>query len=161
MSDELVITKDNFNQYFRPVQSSKPEQGDCIASFSAVAELVDAFEKRQMIRLLKQPKTAHAVVAMMRKCAHAKDPGTFRVPREMALDLMSGMTDDEVAEKPYEYVLELFYYTKPQYVPKDDPKWKVISIVNLNDYFGKLGNHKFGDSLNVEQSDSSGGVANP
>lgn len=143
--NELIINKNNFNEYFRPVQSSKPEKGDCIACFSAVAELVDAFEKRQMISLLKQPKSANAVVTMMRKLAYAKEPGAYRVPREMALDLLNGLTDDEVAEKPYEYVIELFYYTKPQYIPKDDSKWRLISILNINDYFSKIDQSKFGD----------------
>ena len=133
--NELHIDKDNFVKYFRPVNQSKPEKGDCIALFTAVAELVDGFEKKQMIELLKQEHTAKAVATMMKKLCYAKEPENYRVPQLMANDLLNGMTEEQIAAKPYEYVVELFYYTKPQYVPKNDPNWSIVDIVNLEDYF--------------------------
>jgi hypothetical protein len=130
----MEINSTNFNQYFFDVMNYQPAKGDCMARFRAVAELVDGFEKREMIELLKKEDSAHAVAQMMRKLAHAAEPDIFRVPKLMAQDLLEGMSEDKVAEKPYEYVIELFYYTKPEYVPVDDPNWSIINIVNIGDY---------------------------
>lgn len=129
------INKDNFAEHFFDVRDHTPRKGDCIARFRAVAELIDGFEKRQMIQLLGEPNSHFAIAQMMRKLCHAREPYTFRVPQMMAADLLEGMSPDEVAEKPYEYELELFYYTKPENVPKNDPQWTIIKLVNTDDYF--------------------------
>ena len=55
----------------------------------------------------------------------------------MAEDMISGMTEDEVASKPYKYTLEMFFYANPENVPKDDPHWSIISVLNLEDFLGK------------------------
>jgi hypothetical protein len=150
--NELHIDKTNFAKYFRPVNQSKPEKGDCIALFTAVAELVDGFEKKQMIELLKQECTAKAVATMMKKLCYAKEPDNYRIPQVMANDLLLGMTDEQIMAKPYEYIIELFYYTKPQHVPENDPNWKIVDIVNLEDYF------KFEVKSDVHSKDSASSI---
>jgi hypothetical protein len=40
----------------------------------------------------------------------------------------------EVENKVYKYKMEVFYYTKREYVPVDDPHWTVISIANLDKF---------------------------
>ena len=103
-----------------------------------------------MIELLKQQNTSRAVVATMKKLCYAKEPDNFRVPQAMCKDLLSGMTEEQITAKPYEYVMELFYYTKPQYVPKNDPNWSIVDIVNINDYFDI-------EVKNVQRDNSEGG----
>ena len=36
--------------------------------------------------------------------------------------------------KIYKYKMEVFYYTKREYVPVDDPHWTIISIANLDKF---------------------------
>jgi hypothetical protein len=55
----------------------------------------------------------------------------------MAEDLLSGMSRDEVARKEYQFTIEMFFYTRPEYVPKDDPHWSAISIINLEEHLAK------------------------
>ena len=57
---------------------------------------------------------------------------SHRVCREMSQDLLDGMTDKEVAEKEYHYVLEVFYYTKKEYVPKNDLHWETIRLIKFD-----------------------------
>lgn len=132
--EETEINSSNFGSYFADVRHFLSKKGDVIARFRAVAELIDGFEKREMIELLKKPNSARAVSQMMRKLANAMEPDTYSVPIAMAKDILAGMSDDEIAKKPYEYTIELFYYAQPEYVPKDDLNWTIISIVNAKDY---------------------------
>ena len=59
----------------------------------------------------------------------------------MAEDLLAGMTEEDVALKPYKYTLEMFFYSNPNNIPKDDPHWSIISLLNLDDLIGKMPNH--------------------
>lgn len=140
--EELVITEENFSEYFRDVRVSKPEKGEIIALYSACADLVDGNEKRQIISLLTSTEDKmEATAQVMRKLLHASELDAYRVPRMMAEDLLSGMGADEVASKPYRYTLEMFFYAKPECLPKDDPHWCSISVLNIDDIDGKSDNH--------------------
>jgi hypothetical protein len=140
--EELVITEENFSEYFRDVRVSSPEKGEIIAQYSACAEFVDGNEKQQIMSLLTSTENKmEATAQVMRKLLHASEIDAYRVPRMMAEDLLSGMSEDEVAAKPYKYTLEMFFYTKPENLPKDDPHWSSISVLNLEDIVGKNGNH--------------------
>jgi len=142
VDEELVITEENFSKYFRDVRSSKPERGEIIAQYSASAEFVDGNEKRQIISLLTSTENKmEATAQVMRRLLHASELDAYRVPRVMAEDLLLGMGEEEVAAKPYKYTLEMFFYTKPEFVPKDDPHWISISVLNLEDFVGKTVNH--------------------
>ena len=104
-----IINEENFNQYFKDVRQNKPEKDDIIAKYSAMAEFVDGGEKRQIISLLMTTEDKmEATAQIMRKLLFACERDALKVPRMMAEDLISGMSTDEVAEKPYKYKVEIF-----------------------------------------------------
>lgn len=78
-----------------------------------------------------------ATAQVMRKLLFASEIDSYKVPRQMAEDLLSGMTEEEVNKKPYKYKLEMFFYSKPEHIPKDDPHWSSISILNLDQFIEK------------------------
>ncbi len=138
--DELIIDDSNFHKYFRDVRTSAPERGDIMARFTSMAEFVDGNLKRDVMSVLKTPNKALPAVNVMRKLGCATEKDAYRICREMTEDLLSGMTDDEVAAKLYRYQIEVFYYTKKEYMPVDDPHWEVISLTNLDEFLDAGGN---------------------
>lgn len=135
--EELVIDERNFGEHFRDVRVSVPQRGEVMAQYTAAADFVDGNEKRQIISLLTSTENKmEATAQVMRKLLFASEIDAYRVPRSMAEDLLSGMGEDEVAAKPYRYTLEMFFYTKPENVPKDDPHWSSVTLLNLDDLKG-------------------------
>jgi hypothetical protein len=131
------INESNFSQYFKDVRTNPMSKGDVIAQYTAMAEFIDGLEKRQIMSLLKDTEQKmEATAQVMRRLLFASELDSYRVPRMMAEDMISGASEQEVAEKPYKYKLEMFFYAKPEYVPKDDPHWSIISILNSADVFG-------------------------
>jgi len=124
----------DFEKRFFDIRSHKPQKGQVMARFRAVAELVDGGEKRQLITMLLRDGTAISTSQLMRKLCHANELESYSVPRKMAEDLLAGMPVDEVAAKPYEYMMEMYYYTEPDNVPKDDERWDIIKIINMDDF---------------------------
>ena len=131
IDDEIQIDERNFHEYFFDVRRNRPKEGQILAKFTAIAEFVDGPHKRDVIKLLKMDKAKQAS-AVMQKIHHAKEPDCYRVCREMCEDLISGLTDEEVAAKPYEFVLEAFYYTQREHVPTDDPHWSTIQLLEYD-----------------------------
>jgi hypothetical protein len=137
-TEEIEITEQNFSQYFKDLRKSAPDKGDVIALYSAVAEFVDGNEKRQIISLVSSTENKmEATAQVMRKLLFTSELDAYRIPRMIAEDLLSGMTVEEVAQKPYKYTLEMYFYTKPENVPKNDPHWSIISLLNINDFVDK------------------------
>ena len=124
---ELVIDDTNFNEYFFSVKNHKPEPGQVLACFRAIAVFGPGDQKKDVIKLLKVDKAFQAS-QVMNKIHLAKIPDCYRICREMCEDLKKGMTEEEVNQKEYEFVLEAFYYTKKEYVPKNDPHWELITL---------------------------------
>lgn len=151
MSEEVEINESNFNEYFKDVRRSKPEKGEIIAKYSAIAEFIDGGEKRQIISLLTDTENKmEATVQIMRKLLFASEIDAHKVPRLMAEDLLSGMSADEVAKKSYKYTLEMFFYTKPEHVPKDDPHWCSISVLNLEELKTKEYSSEENEKINIK-----------
>lgn len=151
MSEEVEINESNFSEYFKDVRRSKPEKGEIIAKYSAIAEFIDGGEKRQIISLLTDTENKmEATVQIMRKLLSASEIDAHKVPRLMAEDLLSGMSADEVAKKSYKYTLEMFFYTKPEHVPKDDPHWCSISVLNLEELKTKEYSPEENEKINIK-----------
>jgi len=138
--EELVINESNFDQYFHDVRKFGPKAGQVMAKFRAVAYFVDGPHKHDVIRLLKMDKAKQASM-VMQKIHHAREPDCYRVCREICEDLLSGMSEDEVAKKEHEYVLEAFYYAQKEHVP-DDPHWETIQLLEFDPVTGAF-NAKF------------------
>ena len=90
-----------------------------------------------MIALLTATENKmEATAQVMRKLLCASELDAYRVPRMMAEDMLNGMSEDEVASKPYKYTFEMFFYVKPEHVP-NDPHWTKISVLNLQEFLDK------------------------
>jgi hypothetical protein len=137
--EELVIDESNFSQYFRDCRTSKPERGDIMARYSARAEFIDGQMKRDIIDLLHNRDKTFAATQVMRKLGCATQKDSIRVCKEICQDLFSGMSLKEVEQKVYTYDIELFYYTKKEYIPIDDMHWTPIGIANLDDFLDQSG----------------------
>lgn len=125
------ITEKNFREYFFPVgKDYKPKEGQCLACWKATADFIDGWVKRNVIELLVTNKKSGAETAhqIMIKLVSAQQKDASRVLLEMAEDLKT-MTIDEVIKKPYRFVIEQFYWTKPEYIP-DDPHWSTINVID-------------------------------
>lgn len=149
--EQIEIDGANFSQYFKDVRTGQISRGEVIAQYTAVAELVDGLEKKQLISLLKDTEgKMEATAQVMRRLLFASELDSYRVPRMMAEDMLSGMSEEEVSLKPYRYTLEMFFYAKPEHVPKDDPHWGIISVLNSDEFFDKNGGLEINSRI-VEQ----------
>ena len=131
---EIIIDESNFTQYFRDCRTSRPEKGDVIACWSGNAEFIDGQMKRDVIDLLLNKDKAIAATQVMRKLGGANQKDAVKVCKEIVVDLANGMSPEDVEKKVYDYNIELFYYTKREYIPLDDPHWSVIGINNLDEF---------------------------
>jgi hypothetical protein len=127
---DLVIDETNFDQYFHDARTHKPEPGQVMAKYSAVAYLEDGNLKRDLIALLQKQGKAEAATRVMQVLGGATHKDAVRVPMEMANDLLSGMSENAVAQKPYRYVFEHIYWAERGVVPDNDPHWYKIPILN-------------------------------
>lgn len=135
MTEELIIDDKNFDTYFRDINKCQPEKGDVLAKYSATAELVYGDLKQDIVKLLKTSDFgAKTSLQIMKKLGKTNEKEALRIVKAICRDLFSGMTDDEVLSKPYKYVLEMSFFTKKEYVPKDDLHWEILTINNLDDY---------------------------
>jgi hypothetical protein len=105
-----------------------------MARYAAAAELIDGGLKRDLIDMLCLHETPETVAKLMRKIGCATERDSVSVPLVMAKDLLSGMSAEQVAQKPYRFVCEAFFYTQKQYIPLDDPHWSCISLNNLDEF---------------------------
>lgn len=137
MSD-IKLSPETFGDFFFDVRKHRPKKGQIMARYSAVGELVDEGPlKRDLIKLLiEHPNGGEAAAKVMRKLGGAIERDSYRVPREMVEDLVGGFTDEQVAAKPYKFILEHFFYTHREYVPTDDPHWSMIEILNISEFDG-------------------------
>ena len=127
----VQIDKSNFAEHFFDARRHGPKAGQILARFTAVAVFADGPEKRDLIRVLKTDKVRQAA-AVMNRVHCAKEPDCYRVCREICEDLLGGMTEEEVAKKEHEFVLEAFYYTRRECVPEGDPHWETIDLLKYD-----------------------------
>lgn len=132
--EEKIIDESNFHEHFHDVRFHRPKRGQVMARYSATAEFVNGQLKRDVIDLLAKEGKAEAATRVMRKLGMAVQRDALRVVREMAEDLISGISPEKVEEKPYKYTMEAFYYCDKADVPAGDPHWTVIGLSNLDEF---------------------------
>lgn len=137
MSD-VLITPENFSEYFYDVRTNRPQRGQVMARYAAVAEFVDGEMKRDIIDMLCLHNQIESAMKILRKLAGATEKDAIKVLLDMSRDLVT-MSPKEVAEKPYQYVCEFFFYTKKEHIPLD-PHWSCISIDNLEQFLDAADN---------------------
>ncbi len=154
MSEELIINDQNFNEYFYDVRTHQPQHGQVMACYTAIADFIDGPLKRDVLNILEY-HDALSVPKIMKKVGCAAERDSYRIPIEMVKDLLSGMPREQVAQKQYRYTVEVFFYTKKECVPKYDPHWSVISIMNLDEFLDANNNRisvKTREVTNVQDS---------
>lgn len=134
---EIIIDESNFEEYFFDVRRHQPKHGQVVARFTSMADFVKGNEKQNVLDLLYKKGKIEPCTQVMRKLLFATEIDAIRVPKLMIEDLIGGMSYYEVLEKPYRYQVEIFYYTKPEYIPKDDPHWSCINIKNLDEHLAR------------------------
>ena len=127
----IIIDESNFGNYFFDVRQHGPKQGQIMAKFTAIAVFGEGSEKMDIIKLLKMDK-AYQASQVMQRIHSAKAPDCYKVLRQMCEDLISGMSDEDVNKKEYEFVLEAIFYTKKEYVPKRDPHWETLTTLQYD-----------------------------
>lgn len=135
---EIVIDESNFDLYFRDVKSNKPQRGDVMAVFRATAELADGNLKQQIIEsLCAEEIGAKKATQLMMKIGQTNRKEALRVVKCICADLFGGMPKSSVAAKSYKYGFEMFFYTKKEYIPQNDPHWDVVTMKNLEEFLDK------------------------
>jgi hypothetical protein len=147
MTEEIIDDK-NFKSYFRDVRNNAIQKGEIIAKYTSFAEFVEGNEKKQILHLIQNTDKMNATTQVMRKLLFASELDAYKVPLAMAKDLAEGLSEEEVLKKPYKYKLEMFFYAKAEHVPKDDPHWSIISVINVEDFINK----NFDSEKNIEFS---------
>ncbi len=143
--DELIIDSSNFDEYFFDVRKHKPKPGQVLVCYDAIAEFVDGNLKRDIIQLLLQnDKAGETAPRLMQKLAGAVLDDSMKVVKKMLQDLILGMTIDDVATKPYEFHCQHFFYTKKQYIPRNDPHWWSTSLIDVREV------DEMGNPINAE-----------
>jgi hypothetical protein len=131
----LKITESNFAEYFFDVRKQpKPRKGQVMACWRAKADFVNGWVKKNVLELLATNATgAVSAHKVLRNMVGALEKDSILVAKEMTQDLLNGLSEDEILEKPYRFTIEQFYWTEPQYIPKDDPHWSTINMVDLTE----------------------------
>jgi hypothetical protein len=127
---EVVITDENFTEYFRDVRKSNPRPGEVMARFRIIGDLMNGVEKRMIVdQLINSKLGSDMAIKMLRNGLGCCDKDSLTIAAQICNDLMSGMTKEEVLEKPYKMTIERFFYTERKNIP-DSPHWDVIKILN-------------------------------
>jgi len=127
----LTVDEGDFSKFFKEAGRFPPEKGDVLAVFKACAELVDGQVKREVIRSLKeiQGGSRFAVQMLMKQCKMTYREA-IKITKEICADLQD-MNDEEVLDKPYNFVYENKYFVKKEFVPTDSPHWEIVSLKNV------------------------------
>ena len=130
--DEIVIDENNFSKYFKDTKTNKPEHGDILVFYRSMADLVEGEMKNQMIdALFHENIGAQKAIQIFMKLGGATHKEAIKVVKSMNDDLIAGFSVEDVYKKSYSFLLELSFYTKKEFVPKDDPHWEVIQLKNF------------------------------
>ena len=132
----LLIDEKNFSEYFRDISKNKPNKGDIIAVYRAKAFFTDGLMKKDIIDLMQKDGKVLSAIKVMQKLGGAVYIDAIRVLKELSNDLLV-MDPEEVEKKEYSFTVEFFYYTKKEFVPKNDPHWDILNICNLNEFLNK------------------------
>jgi len=130
---EFVIDENNFDQLFFDARKNGPKKDQVMACYEAVAEFVEGDLKVDIVNLLlSNDNAAESAPRVFQKLGCSSYQDSINVVKEMTEDLLS-LSVNEVLEKPYQYHLQMFYYTKDEHIPRNDPHWSKIKLLNVLD----------------------------
>ena len=93
-----------------------------------MCEFGDGMAKRNLVNLLRDTEKAQPAVQVMKKLHFAHDADAIKLPLAMVVDMLSGMTADEVCAKRYPFLAEMFFYAPPDCVPHNDKHWEIVPL---------------------------------
>ena len=103
-----------------------------------MAELGNGDLKEQIVESLFLEKVGpNKAIKLLTKLGKSPRKEAIRVIKNISLDLYNGMSKSMVLAKTYEFLIEIYYYTKDEYVPKNDFHWEIIKIKNIDDFICK------------------------
>jgi len=130
--EKLEIDESNFEDYFFDVRHNKPKPGQVLACHESLADLIDGNLKRDFIHVLMHSKKGGSGgPRLLQKLAGATEESSYALTKSILGDLLSGMSTDEVASKPYEFRCQHFYYTWRGCIPTNDPHWWSASLIDV------------------------------
>ncbi len=146
MAEDFVIDETNFGQYFRELNKDIPQKGDVLSVYRAMAELLSGDIKKDIVNLLKTEMEVGAkqAIQIAVKLCKTNEKEAIKLVKEICTDLHDGKSEDYIMDKPYQYMVEIFYFTKPEYVP-NDKHWSFISIKNIDEFIEKT----YGENDNI------------
>lgn len=151
---ELVIDETNFHVFFREVERNRPEKGDVMVVYRSMADFCSGDLKEQVVEALFEEKIGPTkAIKLMKRFGKTSNREALRVVKNVFMDLYNGMSKNMVIAKTYEFMIEIYYYTKEEFIPKDDKKWEIIKIANLDQYFAKK-------DINIAESNNDGNYEN-
>lgn len=116
---------------FCDIKDRGPKPEEILARFITFAELLEGDYKETIYNLLcDNVDGANLSCKLLKEQIHASGESSISLLLEMAKDIKDGISKEEIFKKPYKFVFERFFYVEEQYVPKDDQRWQVISLIN-------------------------------
>lgn len=127
MEDDIIIDEKNFDKYFRNTRNSKKQKSDIVVMFLSSAVFADGKLKEEIIYLLcHEFGSINKCLGKLFKFAYASHVEGMKICKSIINDFANGMTKEDIVRKEYHFFLQMFFYTKEKYVPKNDRRWTVI-----------------------------------
>lgn len=127
MQTELTISEENFHKYFRNIRNKKRQKNDVIAVFQSSAVFQNGKLKEEIVDLLcNEFGSVAKCVGKLFKYAYVSQNEAIRLCKEIIKDFTNNISRDDIVRKEYPFFLQMFFYTKEKYVPKDDARWMVL-----------------------------------
>lgn len=122
-----IFSEENFSKYFRNTRNKKKRHGEILALFQSSAVFQKGKLKEEIVDALSREfGSVNKCLGKLFKFAYASHLEGIFICKAIVKDYLDGMSREEIIKKEYPFVLQMFFYTKPDYVPKDDPRWFVF-----------------------------------
>jgi hypothetical protein len=123
----MNMNDENFEKLFFDVATNERKPGQIAVCYNNSVELLNCPFKDMIIETLQKGDAGRAV-NFLTKIGRATSLGAYQLCKEMTADLLQGSVE-AVQEKPYRYIIQLFFYTTLEHFPHDDPHWSFLSEI--------------------------------
>lgn len=128
MDKDILIDASNFDKYFRNTRISKKKKNDVVVMFYSSATFSKGKLKEEIVNLLSTEfNSVNKCLGKLFKFAYAPYSEGLKICKSIVKDYIDGMSKDDIINKEYPFVLQMFFYTKEKYIPSNDKRWLVVS----------------------------------
>lgn len=118
-------------------RKNPPQPGTILARYRANGFLESGEEKDFVLNfLINNPKGAEAAVNVLKNRCSITERSAVDVCLEIANDILSNKSLEEIRNKSYPIKIEILLYMKKEDIP-DDPHWSYIKMIDYRDNFAK------------------------